>query len=149
MVPLSENWTLGLLNTQWIGHDAGFVPDATLADLREQLSGVETPVVLCLHHPPVSPCAEPDCGMKDSDRLLDVLRDSPVRVVLSGHVHQTFETERDGVAYLGAPSTFRQLGHGEPHYADLGEPPACRVVELFDNGDFGSRSIFGDVKPKD
>jgi Icc protein len=135
MVPLSAQWTMGLVNTQWVGHDAGYLPEATLARLDDQLAHTTTHVVLCLHHPPISPCPNADCGM-DSGSLLDMLRESPVRVVLSGHVHQHFDTTRDGLQFLGAPSTFRQLRHGgDLHYTDTGEPPAGQLVELHDNGD--------------
>jgi Icc protein len=135
MVRLSPHWTIGLVNTQWIGHDAGHLPESTLARLEEQLAGVTTHVVLCLHHPPVSPCAYTDCHM-DSGSLVDMLRDSPVRVVLSGHVHQHFETARRGVRFIGAPSTLVQLRHGgDPHYTDTGEPPAGHLFELHDSGD--------------
>ena len=103
LVELSEHWTLGLLNTQWIGHEAGCVTDRTLAQLRSDLDRAATHVVLAVHHPPLSPCPQPDCGLTGSDRLLRVLRGGPVRVVLSGHVHQHFERSDDGIAFLGAP----------------------------------------------
>ena len=100
-----------------------------------ELARARTDVVLCLHHPPVSPCSNPDCGLADADELLAVLRDGPVRLVLSGHVHQTFDTTTDGIRFIGAPSTFRQLRHGgDPHYQDTHEPPAAQLVELLDDG---------------
>ena len=141
---LSPHWTLVLLNSKWSGHDAGFVPDNILDRLRSDLRRVESHVVLCLHHPPISVCPQPDCGLINADRLLDVLHGSPVRVVLSGHVHQRFETIADGITYLGAPSTSRQLRHGgDLHYTDTGEPPAARVVELHDDGSVDHRLIVG------
>jgi Icc protein len=135
LVELSEHWSLGLLNTQWIGQEAGYVTDDTLARLRRDLDRVETHVVLCLHHPPLSPCSQRECGMTGSDRLLRVLRGGPVRVVLSGHVHQRFEVTDEGITFLGAPSTSSQLRHGgDPHYTDTGEPPGARLLELHDDG---------------
>ena len=146
LVELSEHWTLGLLNTQWIGHEAGWVTDRTLARLRSGLDAVETHVVLCLHHPPLSPCPRPSCGLIGGDRLLRVLRGGPVRVVLSGHVHQQFEAVDEGIRFLGAPSTFGQLRHGgDPHYNDTGEPPGAQLLELHDDGDTDHRTVVAAV----
>jgi Icc protein len=136
LVELSEHWTLGLLNTQWIGHEAGYVTDDTLARLRSALDREEAHVVLGLHHPPLSPCPQAACGLIGGDRLLRVLQGGPVRVVLSGHVHQHFEATFEGIMFLGAPSTFSQLRHGgNPHDTDTGEPPGAQLLELHDDGD--------------
>jgi hypothetical protein len=62
--------------------------------------------------------------------------------VLSGHVHQRFETTRHDVRFLGAPSTFRQLRRGGVgHYQDTGEPPAAQLLELFDDGAVSCRAV--------
>ena len=142
--PSTGRW--GCSNTQWIGHEAGWVTDRTLARLRSGLDGVETHVVLCLHHPPLSPCPQPSCGLIGGDRLLRVLRGGPVRVVLSGHVHQQFEAVDEGIKLLGAPSTFSQLRHGgDPHYTDTGEPPGAQLLELHDDGDTDHRTVVAGV----
>jgi len=144
VTPLSDRWTLVSVNTQWLGHDAGYIPVETLDRLRQHVEQVKTHLALCMHHPPISPCAQPECGLMGSDRLLRALRNGPVRVVLSGHVHQKFQTTRDGVTFLGAPSTFRQLRHGQhPHYTDTGEPPAAQLLRLHDNGDVECRYVTG------
>jgi Icc protein len=135
VVELSTRWSLVLLNSQWIGHEAGCISESVLERLDRDLNRVETHIVLCLHHPPLSPCPKLDCGLRDRDRLLELLRDSSVRVVLSGHVHQHFEVEHEGIAFFGAPSTLGQLRHGgEPHYTDTAEPPAAQLVEVHDDG---------------
>ncbi len=139
IIPLSDQWTMALVNTQWPGHDAGRVPDVTMARLQHELGSISAHVVLCLHHPPISPCPNRNCGMVDGARVADGLRDTPVRAVLSGHVHQQFDTTRHGIRFLGAPSTFRQLHHGgDPHYTDTGEPPAGQLLELHDDGTIDS-----------
>jgi 3',5'-cyclic-AMP phosphodiesterase len=135
LVPLSNHWTAALLDSQWVGNEAGRVGPDALAQLRRELAGARTDVVLCLHHPPISPCDGSACGLADAEDLLAVIRNSPVRLVLSGHVHQQFDTTIDGIRFLGAPSTFRQLRHGgEPHYQDTHEPPAAQLLELTDSG---------------
>ena len=142
MVRISERWTIALVDSQWIGHDAGLVTRETLENLRTDLDRVRTNVVACVHHPPISPCDNPPCGMSNSDAFLEILQTGPVRLVLSGHVHQHFDTTLNGVRFIGAPSTFRQLRHGgEPHYTDTLEPPAAQLIELLDDGEVSCEVI--------
>lgn len=135
VVELSEHWVLALVNSQWIGQEAGRVDEGTLVRLRDDLERIDAHVAVCLHHPPLSPCPQPECTLLDRDPFLEVLRGGPVRVVLSGHVHQHFEASDDGIKFLGAPSTLNQLCHGgDPHYTDTGEPPRAQIVELHADG---------------
>jgi 3',5'-cyclic-AMP phosphodiesterase len=142
LVVLSERWVLALVNSQWVGREAGRIDAGTLGRLESDLGRIDAHVVLCLHHPPLSPCAQPECTLIDSDPLLGVLRGGPVRVVLSGHLHQHFEASDNGIAFLGAPSTLNQLCHGgNPHYTDTGEPPSARLLELHDDGGVDHRIV--------
>ena len=100
VVPLSDEWVIVLVNSKWHAHDAGRITKATLATLQEELGRISANVLLCVHHPPVSPCPNDDCGMVDGMQLVDLLVDSPVRAVLSGHVHQQFDTTRGGIRFL-------------------------------------------------
>ncbi|MGZ4757052.1 MAG: metallophosphoesterase family protein [Acidimicrobiia bacterium] len=135
LLQVSNNWTLALVDSQWVGNEAGRIGLDALAQLRRELAGARTDVALCLHHPPVSPCDNPACGLVDAEDLLAVIHRGPVRLVLSGHVHQEFDTTIDGIRFLGAPSTFRQLRHGgDPHYQDTHGPPAAQLLELLDDG---------------
>jgi Icc protein len=147
MVELSARWSLVLLNSQWDGHEAGQVGDEVLDRLASTLDRVGTDVVLCLHHPPRSPCSLAECGLRDSRRLLEVVRGGPVRVVLSGHVHRHFGFVDEGITFLGAPSTLGQLHHGgDPHYTDTDEPPGGQVIELHDDGQITRRVVFADTR---
>jgi 3',5'-cyclic AMP phosphodiesterase CpdA len=42
---LSDRWTLALVNTQWLGHDAGRITDVTMARLQQELGGTKAHVV--------------------------------------------------------------------------------------------------------
>jgi len=142
MVRVADRWTLALVDSHWAGHEAGRLTDETVAQLRVELARVQTHVIVCLHHPPISPCDNPACGLTDSDALHEIIHAGPVRLVLSGHVHQQFDRMVDGVRFVGAPSTFRQLRHGgDPHYTDTHEAPAAQLLELLDDGDVNCRVI--------
>jgi Icc protein len=142
---LSDRWVLALVDSQWVGREAGRVDDGTLVRLRNDLERIDRHVALCLHHPPISPCSQPECTLTNSGSLLGTLRGGPVRVVLSGHLHQHFEAHDDGITFLGAPSTLNQLCHGgDPHYTDTGEPPGAQIVELHDDGTVDHRVVSAD-----
>jgi Icc protein len=142
LVQLSPHWTLALVNSHWVGHDAGYVADGLLAELRDALDRVTSYVVLSVHHPPLSPCSQAECRLANSHQLLEVLGGSRVRVVLSGHVHQMFSTVADGITFLGAPSTLRQLRHGgDPHYVDTGESGDALVIDLHNDGSSDYRPV--------
>jgi Icc protein len=86
--------------------------------------------------------------LTNNQALLEVIRSSPLRLVLSGHVHQHFDTTRNGVRFIGAPSTFRQLRHGgDPHYTDTGELPAAQLLELLEDGEVACQS-FAPAEPE-
>ena len=58
---------------------------------------------------------------------------------------QQFERSDDGIAFLGAPSTFSQLRHGgDPHYTDTGDPPGAQILDLHDDGDFDRHIVIAD-----
>ncbi len=150
MVEISNRWTMALIDSQWVGHEEGLLTDETLARLGDELARAETNVALCLHHPPISPCQNRACGLSGSEALQEVIQDGPVRLVMSGHVHQQFDTPHDGVRFVGAPSTFRQLRHGgDPHYTDTLEPPAAQLLELFDDGEVTCRVVRADEHDTD
>jgi Icc protein len=136
VVPLSPHWTMVLVNSQWAGHDAGRIESETLAALDEALARTRQHVVVCMHHPPASTCANPYCRIVNAGEVLDVLsRSSRPRAVLSGHLHRSFDNTHGGIRFLGAPSTCRQLTHGgNPHFGLTSAPPAARLIELHADG---------------
>jgi Icc protein len=137
MVDLSRNWTMALVSSQWEGNGAGRVEAATLARLDDALAAATTNVVVCLHHPPRSTCSYPYCGIDNGPEVLGVLTARPrVRAVLSGHLHRRFDTTYDGIRFIGAPSTLRQLKHAgsQAHFIATPGPPAAGLIELHDDG---------------
>jgi Icc protein len=136
VVALSPRWTMVLVNSQWAGHGAGRIDSETLAALDESLARTRQHVVVCMHHPPVSTCDKPYCMIVNAAETLNVLSRHPrVQLVLSGHLHRSFDTAYRGVRFLGAPSTCRQLTHGgSPHFGLTSAPPAARLIELQADG---------------
>jgi 3',5'-cyclic-AMP phosphodiesterase len=137
-VALSRAWTMVLVDSSVAGEAHGHLDATTLASLDDALSRTTNHALVCMHHPPVSPCDFHYCVITNAAEVLDVItRHRCVRAVLSGHHHRAFETthSESAVRFLGAPSTFRQLEHGgSPHFTETAEPSAARMVELRDDG---------------
>lgn len=131
-------WRLVMLSSHVPGEDSGWLADAELARLEDELSrALDEHVLVCLHHQPV-PVGSPwldACGLLNAESLHEVLdRHSNVRGVLFGHAHQAFEGEHTGRRMLGAPSTCAQFA---PKTAtclmDL-SPPGFRWLRLSPSG---------------
>jgi 3',5'-cyclic-AMP phosphodiesterase len=89
-------------------------------------------------HHPLCPIGTP---WLDEDRVSNAealwqrfLDDGRVRVFLSGHVHQPFESWQDGVLLLTTPSTCFQFAPGSAAFATDDRPPGWRRLELSDDG---------------
>ena len=145
LVELSKHWTLGLLNTQWIGHEAGCVTDRTLAGFGAGSIAPATHVVLALHHPPRSPCPQLDCGLIGGDRLLGCFGRPGARRAV-GPCPPALRSERRRHRVAGVPVMFSQLRHGgDPHYTDTGEPPGAQILDLHDDGDFDRHIVLAEA----
>jgi len=94
-------------------------------------------ILVALHHQPV-PVNAPwidRYGLEEPQRFLNYLdREPRLRCVTWGHVHHAFETERQGAAFLGAPSSVaNSLPATQKFTLDLAGP-ACRWLELGEDG---------------
>ncbi len=137
LVELSPRWTMALVSSAWQGHGEGRVEHDTLVSLDEALTRSRGNVLVCLHHPPLSTCSYGYCRLDNDAEVLSLLRARPqVRGVLSGHLHRAFDILHDGIRFLGAPSTCRQLRHAglQPHFIATPAPPAASLLDLHDDG---------------
>jgi len=140
-----DGWSVVLVETRVPGHHGGAVGAAGLRWLEQRLSSTDTHVVIGLHHPPISSCADPDCMLADRHEFFAVLDRHPnVRAVLSGHLHATGEAARRGVPYLLAPSTCLQLRHIHPlaEHNRAPTPVGARVIELGHDGRIRSEVLW-------
>jgi len=118
-----DGWTLLAINAQLLG--SGLEAEARQWSwLQEQLSGrSENQRLALLTHKPV---AGPETEMATSppyrflpplsaDRLADLLRDQPLSLVISGHVHQYRRLDLGGIDHLWVPTTWAVLpDHVQP-----------------------------------
>nr|WP_299242589.1 phosphodiesterase [uncultured Halomonas sp.] len=131
------SWRLLLLDSQVEGHPHGELGKKQLETLAERLEKDERPVLLALHHPPVTIGSDwmDAIGLKDRDALWQTLAPySQVNAILCGHIHQSFEQRLDNVLIYGCPSTSDQFLPGSVDFAvDSHALPGFRVVDLEDS----------------
>ncbi len=144
-------WHFILLDSSVPGEDGGALGDAQRAWLRTTLAAQpRTPTIVVVHHNPMpvgSAWLDP-MTIADANALTAILdTSSQVRAVLFGHIHQVFETRRDGAQYLSAPSTFFQFKPNWPRFGKDERPPGVRLVRL--NGDVVRSAVyrFGEPLP--
>lgn len=131
-------WRVVLLNTHLPGSPAGCVGRARLAALEAALT--QRPVahvLIAMHHPPL-PIGSPlmdGMMLEDAAEFFDLIdRFRCVRAVICGHVHQQFETTRNDVHVLAAPSTCVQFKPGMARYEQDTLSAGYRWLDLLPSG---------------
>lgn len=138
------NWNFILLNSQCPGKVYGQLTPESLKNLDSQLKQYpDQPTLIALHHPPVEIGSRwmDEIKLRNSQDLFAVIdRYSQVKLVIFGHIHQEFETTRNGVVYWGCPSTCVQF---KPQQAELTlddvATPGFRVLTLYPDGEYSSK----------
>lgn len=130
----ARNWQLILLDSTAPGEISGVFPEDRLerlaAGLRRCKSGH---LLLALHHQPIevgSPWID-KYALQEAGPLRDVIENDPrTRCVVWGHVHQDFVSERQGVQWMGAPSSVANGLPGRQKFTLDTGGPACRWLKL-------------------
>ncbi|MGA7799929.1 MAG: 3',5'-cyclic-AMP phosphodiesterase [Gammaproteobacteria bacterium] len=132
------DWQLVLLDSTLPGREGGHLAAAELDRLENVLQARRAPhALVCLHHNPVPMGSRwlDTMTVDNGDALFSVLGRHPqVRVVLWGHVHQPFDTERHHIRLLASPSTCVQFLPGSDSFAVDSRPPGYRRLTLHANG---------------
>ncbi len=104
-------------------------------------------VMVCLHHPPIAIGSAwlDTVGLKNGDEFLQRLQSlQRVRLVIFGHIHQTYDSEHYGVRIVATPSTCRQFMQGSNDFAVDDRPPAYRRITLRSDGSNDAELIWLD-----
>lgn len=132
-----DHWRIVGLDSQLPGKVHGKLDALQWQRLEDALLSLDgRHLLVALHHPPL------EVGSRWIDRLAlegaaefrQWLANFNVRVCLFGHAHQPWESEIQGVRYLGTPSTGRQFLRGSDTFAESDEPPGYRWLDLHDDG---------------
>lgn len=131
------NWRLVFLDSTVPGQDGGHLSEEELAALDAALGAGAEHALVCLHHPPLPIGSDWLDGMALANagalfRVLD--HHASVRGVVFGHIHQPFETVRNGVKLLGTPSTCVQFAAVRPRFGIDPAPAGYRWLGLLPDG---------------
>lgn len=132
------NWRVIMLDSSVPGSVPGLLSDDQLRLLEDALA--DEPGrhhLVCLHHHPISI----DCtwmapiGLRNAQAFFEVIDRFPqVRAILWGHIHQEWDTQRNGIRMLASPSTCIQFA---PRSQDFGldrVAPGYRWLRLHPDG---------------
>ena len=127
-------WKIIRLNSCLPGKPEGRLSEKTLLDLEKFLEQHgESPLLIVLHHQPISigsPWID-KYRLLDPEDFLSLIDQHPnVRAVVWGHIHQVFETDRNGTAMLGGPSSAINGKKLAQRFTPDTTGPACRWLEL-------------------
>jgi len=138
------NWRVIMLDSSVEGQVYGLLDQKELADLDLELADSERNgsfVLVCVHHnclPVEASWLQQHC-LKNSDELFSILdKYSHVKSILYGHIHQDFESERNGVKILATPSTCMQFHPDNDDFTIDNANPGYRWLELCADGEINS-----------
>ncbi len=135
---LLDGWQIVMLDSAVPGEVGGRLVAAELAALRACLQAEpQRHALICVHHP-VLPVG---CVWLDRQSVAnaaefwrEIAAFPQVRAVLSGHVHQQFDAQHDGVRVLTTPSTCVQFApHSDEFRVDTAAP-GYRWLDLYADG---------------
>lgn len=136
------DWQIIMLDSTIRGKVPGNFADTELTFLEQALTAsAGKHVLIALHHQPVpvgSDWLDQQIVGNAQEFFKVVDQFSNVRSIIWGHVHQVFETERNGVQLMSVPSTCVQFLPKSQEFAVDKESPGYRWIELFPNGSIQS-----------
>lgn len=135
-------WHFLLLSTCIPGRVHGHIASEELEWLDNELSQSKgEPALIAFHHPPFLVGSDwmNDIGLSNADELFAVCDRHPhIKLVLFGHIHQEFSRRRNGVQYLGTPSTCIQFKPNSSEFCLDEAQPGLRMITLYPNGEWQS-----------
>ncbi len=139
-------WNFLLLSSLVPGCVYGEISKQSLDWLKLQLEQITNlPTLVALHHPPCLIDSEwmDNINLRNYEEFLAVVDRYPqVKLVLFGHIHQEFDTQRQGVRYLGSPSTCVQFQPKSKEFTiDKQVQPGFRLINLFVDGTYNTEIV--------
>ncbi|WP_428603441.1 3',5'-cyclic-AMP phosphodiesterase [Sedimenticola sp.] len=132
------NWLIVLLDSTLPHSEGGHLSDQELQTLDNALGNhPEHHVLIALHHHPIhiNSAWMDKMALDNPAPFLSILnRHGNVKGVVWGHIHQTFDTELNGIKMMGTPSTCIQFIENQDKFGISTTPPGFRWLELLPDG---------------
>ncbi len=135
---LRGDWLLVFLDSTIPEEDGGHLRSEELDRLAAILQRYpKQHSLICLHHHPLAAGSRwmDSMTVDNADQLLAIVERHPqVRGLLWGHIHQEFDRTRQGVRFLGSPSTCIQFTPNKHGFGVDSTPPGYRWLALQPDG---------------
>lgn len=131
------SWNLIFLDSLDPGRNSGRLPLEQLAQLSDLLLVRKEPSVVFLHHhpTPIKSAWMDTMGAENGADLIRICeRNTQVKAVVFGHIHQEFSSSQAGCQILGTPSTCIQFLPDSKDFALDDLPPGYRELTLYPDG---------------
>ena len=139
-------WNFLLLSSLIPGCVHGEISQQSLDWLESQLTN--HPTLIALHHPPclINSDWMDNINLRNYEEFLAVVERYPqVKLVVFGHILQEFDNQRQGVRYLGSPSTCVQFQPQSKEFTiDKQAQPGFRLLNLFTDGTYNTEIVRAD-----
>ncbi|WP_148861685.1 3',5'-cyclic-AMP phosphodiesterase [Marinobacter fonticola] len=139
---LDGGWQLIFLNSAVPGKVYGELAETELDFLRECLAQYpDRPTLIAFHHHPVDVnCGwMSEIGLTNSDVFMAAIAGhAQVKALLWGHIHQSWDEERDGIRLMATPSTCIQFAPGSTEFSIDEQAPGYRWLDLYADGTLNS-----------
>lgn len=140
---LLENWQIICLNTQKPHSPAGRLDKEELEFLESCLQQRTKPFVMIAQHHHCIPSESEWLDtmiIENSADLFNCLKPYPeVKLILTGHIHQARDSQKEGIKILSSPSTCFQFKPKSKDFALDTVAPGYRFLELYDDGTIQSK----------
>jgi 3',5'-cyclic-AMP phosphodiesterase len=145
----SGGWNFLLLSSLVPGCVHGKISKQSLTWLESQLQQfTNLPTLVALHHPPCLIDSDwmDNINLRNHEEFLAVVDRYPqIKLVVFGHIHQEFATQRQGISYLGSPSTCVQFQPQSKEFTiDKQVQPGFRLLNLFTDGTYNTNIVRAD-----
>lgn len=135
---LLPNWQIINLNSQIVGAPNGRLAKQELAILKQYLnSEPERYTLIAVHHNclPTHSAWMDTMTIQNSQAFLDVVSQyKRVKVITTGHIHQTMDTYYGTIRVLGTPSTCFQFTPKSKGFSVDNTAPGYRTLKLYADG---------------
>ena len=132
------NWQVINLNSQIVGAPNGRLASQELVFLKQCLLDYpQLNALIAVHHNclPTKSAWMDTMTIQNSAAFLDLVVQFPqVKVISTGHIHQTMDTYYGDIRVLGTPSTCFQFTPNSKAFSVDNTAPGYRTLKLYDNG---------------
>ncbi len=137
---LLGDWQIICLNSQKPNEPGGNLAAQEINFLKRALKSNKKPYIMVSVHHHCLPCESEWLDtmlIENSVEFFECLTAYPnVKLVVTGHVHQTIETQQQGIDVLTTPSTCFQFKPKCRNFTLDSINPGYRIIQLFPDGTF-------------